>query len=153
VGEHPLGEEDRSRETAENTLLREPGQLRAALPFRRQFQSVVACGNIRYEEDLIAGTLVRMKAFAGLLSQDCPFYPRNLPQTLFNSEQSPNMPSLQVSKGAVGRIMYQIPLSCGPSVRPPLVPSAGRVPSARVHRAGTASPERHNRAPRDFRGG
>src|ERR1700686_5227581 len=37
---------------------------------------------------------------------------------------------------------YQIPLNCGPSVRPPLVPSVGRVPSARVHRAGTASPER-----------
>jgi hypothetical protein len=39
VREHPLGEEDRSRETAEKTLPREPGQLNAALPFRRQFQS------------------------------------------------------------------------------------------------------------------
>src|ERR1700738_4913385 len=40
-----------------------------------------------------------------------------------------------------------------PSIRLRLVRSGGRVPSARVHRAGTASPERHNRAPRDFRGG
>jgi hypothetical protein len=69
VREHPLGEEDRSRETAEKTLLREPGQLSAALPLRRQFQSVVQCGNIRYEEDPIARTLVWMKEFAGLLSQ------------------------------------------------------------------------------------
>jgi len=94
-----------AKKTEAEKPLKTPFSENQALPFRRQFQSVVACGNIRYEEDLIAGTLVRMKAFAGLLSQDCPFYPRNLPQTLFNSEQSPNMPSLQVSKGDVGRIM------------------------------------------------
>ena len=90
---------------------------------------------------------------APLATEAAPTTRRQTRQAGLSSQQAQGCFPVAEGLSVVVHRHYQIPLSCGPSVRPPLVPSAGRVPSARVHRAGTASPERHNRAPRDFRGG